>query len=326
MKDYYEVKKVSNSSLSWFQTSPKYFKGMLDGEITEPSKSYFERGEQIHQYLLEPDEFEKNYLFLDYTTPRSQQQKDFCEKVAYKRKGKKEEILISAYKDIYSTKESDDKILEKAQALEKQYKDYIKYIKLSHSYVAILPENQRIKFQTIANNVLEHELASTLIFNEDHKFFGNTKDLFISNEFPIYWTSANGIECKSLLDRLIIDFKNKRVTLVDLKTTSHLSEFADKFMEYKYYRQMAFYWMALYWYFKHEYPDIDLNEFEKETYIVAISTSDLAEIKVFKISESKLNIGFDEITPLLDDIKWHYDNGKWDYTRKYYEGILFELL
>ena len=56
-KGYYDELKVSNSSLSWFQQSPKYFKLMLDGDIKQESKPYFEKGQMIHMYLLEPEEY-----------------------------------------------------------------------------------------------------------------------------------------------------------------------------------------------------------------------------------------------------------------------------
>lgn len=326
MKEYYGVKKVSNSSLSWFQKSPKYFKAMLDGEITEPSKPHFEKGEMTHQYILEPNEFAKNYIFFAYNTPVSQQQKDFCKTFAYKKNGSEDERLLTSYRDSYSTKESDEKVLEKAKALAKDYKEYIKSIKISHMYVAILPPAMEDTLRTIKSNIVSHQKANELMFNQEHDTFGNTKDLFICNEFAIYWTSPNGVECKSLLDRLIIDFKNKKITLVDLKTTSHITEFKEKFVEYRYYRQMAFYWMALYWHFKATYPDEKWEDYQQETYIVAISTDSLSEIKVFNISEPSLNMGFDEIVPLLEQIKWHTDENKWDYTKAYYDGNLCEKL
>lgn len=326
MKEYYEIKKVSNSSLSWFQKSPKYFKAMLDGEITEPSKSYFEKGEMIHQYLLEPDEFVKNYTFLAYATPTSQQQKDFCKSYAHKKIGSEDERLLAAYRESYSTKESDEKVLEKAKILANDYKAYIKSIKISYMYVAILPPEMETTLSTIKSNIVNHQKANELLFNQEHATFGNTKDLFIGNEFPIYWTSPNGVECKSLLDRLIIDFKNKKIILVDLKTTSHITEFKEKFVEYKYYRQMAFYWMALYWHFKANYPEEKWEEYQQETYIVAISTDNLSEIKVFNVSDPSLNMGLDEIIPLLELIKWHSAENKWDYTKAYYDGNLCETL
>jgi len=326
MKEYYNIKKISNSSLSWFQHSPKYFKLMLDKELVEETKSYYEKGEQIHQYILEPDEFDKNYIFLDYETPSSKQQKDFVEKYARLKKGSKEENLLKAYKESYSTKESDEKVLEKAIQLAKTYESYIKYTKLSTMYKSVLSNSMHNQLNESRKAVLHHSKAFELMYNGIHDAFGNTDNLFISNEFEIYWTTPTGLECKSMIDRIVIDHKEKRITLTDLKTTSHLPEFKDKFMEYKYYRQMAFYWMAIYWYFKNTFIDKDINEYVKETFIVAIGTKDPIEVKVFEVSEPKLKEGLIEIEPLLNQLEWHFKENKWDYTRAYYEGKTTEKI
>lgn len=326
MKDYYKIKKVSNSSLSWFQNSPKYFKLMLDKVIEEETKSFYEKGEQIHQYILEPEEFDKNYIFLDYETPKSSQQKAFCETYARAKKGTEDEKLLKAYKDAYTTKEIDTKILEKAVELEKTYTSYIKYIKLSPIYISILPNSMRNLLNESRKTLLEHEKGKDLMYNEQHSIFGNTDSLFIANEFEIQWIHPTGVECKSLIDRIIIDHENKKVTLVDLKTSSHLPEFKDKFIEYKYYRQMAFYWMAIYWYFKNILIDKDINEYNKETFIVAIGIKDPIEIKVFEITEPTLNKGLEEIDPLMNQLEWHFKEDKWDHTQLYYEGKTTEKL
>src|SRR4030042_1107675 len=167
MKEYYKVKRVSNTSLSWFQKSPKYFKLMLDKEMEEETKGFFEKGEQIHQYILEPEEFDKNYMFLDYETPKSPQQKSFCETFARAKKGAKNEKLVSAYKNAYTTKESDDKILEKANELAKTYENYIKFIKLSPMYVGILSNMMRNQLNESRTKALEHEKAKELLYNEE---------------------------------------------------------------------------------------------------------------------------------------------------------------
>jgi len=137
MKNYYDVKAVSNSSLSWLKDgSPKYFKMKLDGLIKEEKKTYYEKGQQIHMYILEPEEFDKEYIFLNYEKPRSAQQKDFCEKYARLRKGKKNEKLVEAYKHAYTTKETEEKILEKASqsARETIYRIYKIYKGFSNVY------------------------------------------------------------------------------------------------------------------------------------------------------------------------------------------------
>lgn len=311
--------------MSWFQHSPKYFKLMLDKALEEETKSYFERGEQIHQYILEPEEFDKNYIFLDYETPKSQQQKDFCEGFASYKKGTKEEKLVRAYKEAYTTKESDDKVLEKASQLAKTYDSFIKYKKLSPMYISVLSNSVHNQLNETKKALMAHDTAWKLMYNEQTSLFGNTENLFCANEFEIQWIHPTGVECKSLIDRIIIDHENKKITLVDLKTSSHLPEFKEKFDEYRYYRQMAFYWMAIHWYFINILHK-DIIDYDKETYIVAIGTKDPIEVKVFDISEATLTKGLLEIDPLITQLAWHFKEDKWDYTKEYYEGKTTEKI
>src|SRR3972149_8199541 len=102
-KEYFNEKRVSSSSLKWFETSPLFFKKMLDKEIEQETKRYFEIGKKIHTKLLEPDEFNKNYIFLDYETPKSENQKKFCEDYITSRARTKDEKLIAAFRSNYST-------------------------------------------------------------------------------------------------------------------------------------------------------------------------------------------------------------------------------
>lgn len=324
MKDYYKEPRVSNSSLSYFQISPRYFKDKLDGIEEESTPSYFIKGQQTHMYLLEPEEFDKTYVFLDYETPKSAQQKAFCEKFARLRSGKKDEKLVKAYKSAYSTKESDEKVLEKATKLAKDYQSYIKYIKTS-TVKEVLPNNMLYVLNETKQKILEHKFASKLMYNEEHSLFGNTDKLFIQNEFPIYWIYPGlDLPCKSMLDRLIIDHEKKEIIMVDLKTTSHLSDFASKAKEYKYHRQFAFYWMALEWYFRNELK-LDTSEYSAYTYVVAVTTKSPVEVEVFKVMESTLNDGFKEIEQLMPELKWHFENEQWNHNRRYYEGEGFEI-
>lgn len=328
-KEYYNEKRISNSSLSWFQKSPMYFKLMLEGLIKEPSKPWFEWGEELHMYVLEPEVFEKEYSFMDYSQPKSQQQKEFCEKYANTKKGKDGEKLLNAYKFAYSTKENDEKILEKAKKLKKEFKSYIDYIKQKHLFTKILPNSKLYKLNESKTALMDHRIARELLFNEEHSVFGNSDKLFIQNEFQINWEWSKEnyakLPCKSLIDRLIIDHEHKTIKLIDLKTTYDLSEFPSKFREYKYNRQLAFYWMAIYWYFKNKLQ-LNADEYEKETYIVAISSSEPIEVKVFKIMEMSINDGLHEIEDLMHKLEWHWIEDKWDYNRLYYEGSGIELI
>ena len=75
---YYEDNsRVSNSAIGWFiKRGPRYFRDMLDGKEEGMNFSFLEKGTMIHEYLLQPDEFWKDYIILDFATPKVKQQKD----------------------------------------------------------------------------------------------------------------------------------------------------------------------------------------------------------------------------------------------------------
>jgi hypothetical protein len=306
-KDYYNIKKVSSTSLSWFEQSPLYFKMRLDKEIDEENAFIYKKGKYVHSFILEPENFDKEYVFLDFEAPKSPQQKDFCSKVARFKSGSKDEILLRAYKECYTTKESDEKVLEKAKALADEYKKYIKSIKVSTIKV-VLPTSVKTKLYEIRSKLFEHKVANKL-FTVHYN-----PNIHVYNEYPIEWTH-NGVECKSMLDRVIINEENHTITIVDLKTSADYDQFEKKFFDYKYYRQLAFYYGAVQNTFNMPYQGYTIN-----CYVIAINTKEPTEIKVYNISSETLNKGFNEIETLTEQLKWHFDNNQWEYTKDYYEG------
>jgi len=332
----YVVNGISNSSLSWFEVSPRYFKDNWDGIIERPDKSYLDVGTKTHYFLLQPEEFNKLYTYLEYTTPRGEKQKQFCEEyLNLKAKGKKkdDDAAILAYEKTYVvSKKSKEKITEEALSLQKELSKYLQYLEASEQYKEVINYSTLYYLESAKKAVQSHKLAKELLLTEQPDFIEND-DLIIRNEYNILWKhpfikikNENAL-CSSTIDRMIIDHKNKKVTLVDLKTTYKLSKFHEEsFLNYKYYRQLAYYWMAIYYMFKTEFPDKDLNEYAKETYIVALQTnnsytSDLPiECKVFKIGEDMLSRGEEEFTDLLTQLAWHFENDLWDHTKEYYEG------
>ncbi len=309
-KDYYNIKKVSSTSLSWFEQSPLYFKMRLDKEIDEENAFIYKKGKYVHSFILEPDLFDKDFVFLDFEAPKSSQQKEFCSKVARFKSGSKDEILIRAYKDCYSTKESDEKVLEKAKNLSEEFKQYIKSIKVSTVKV-VLPTSSKNKLYEIRSKLYEHKKSNELLYGNDLLYE-------VHNEFPIMW-EYNGIECKSMLDRVIIDKEKHIVTIVDLKTSASFDEFEKKFYEYKYYRQLAFYTLAIKEYLKTQGENPD--QYWILPYVIAINMKEPTEVKVFLVDEDDyIKVGEVEIKDIMKELKWHFDNNLWDYPREYYQG------
>ena len=75
---YYEDNtRISNSAIGWFlKKGPKYLRDMLDGKEKGLELPQLERGTLIHDYILQPEEFWKDYEILDFEIPKVKQQKD----------------------------------------------------------------------------------------------------------------------------------------------------------------------------------------------------------------------------------------------------------
>ena len=253
--DYYDVKRVSASSLSWFEHSPYYFRSMIDKEIDEETKHYYVEGDKIHKFILEPDNYK--YTVLDYDTPVSKQ-KQFLDKIAnYKKSKLTDDKILKAYKEIYVAKGKDNELLSKANQLITKYKNYIHYHRIKHIYDFIWSTSENQYMENLKSQIYNHKAARNLLQHISSNELGNVVEM---NEYEIYWVHDTGIECKSKLDRLIIDYTNKSAYIIDLKTTSSLHDF-DKhsFIKFKYYRQMAFYRQALKWFLNES--DYNANEF-----------------------------------------------------------------
>jgi len=325
-KEYYSEKRVSSSSLKWFELSPLFFKKMLDKEIEQETKRYFEIGKKIHMKILEPDEFTKNYIYLEYDTPKSENQRKFCEDYITHRSKKADERLLFAYKNNYTAdKITEEKILEKATELKKGLSKYITYLKKRSEVKDILTYTDNKLIEDLSTITKQHVAANRLLYLTDEDKMNNIEEY---NEKIIFFELL-GVKCKSMLDRLIVDTKNAVITLVDIKTVAgtqdyNLGNYRETFENFKYYRQMAFYWAAIYSWVKE--MGIDITPYKKETYIIGLQKGELPECRVFSIDENWLSKGLDEIESLLPQIKWHYDNDQWSHRKEYYDNNGVERL
>jgi hypothetical protein len=307
-KQYYSEKRISSSSLKYFDQSPLAFKRFLDKEIDQLEKSYFAKGKQIHMAILEPKLFKKNYTHLDFETPSSAQQKQFCEDYI------QTNDLTLAYKNNYKTTVKDEKILELANELKDKLSKYVEYLQKRKQFKDILSNSDWERIKDLKENCQKHKKAKELLFEDDL----DTRTIL--NEFVIMWEHpVYKLPCKSMIDRLIIDHNNKKVTLIDLKTANTFNDFKGRCNEFSYFRQMAFYWLAVNWYFVNELK-LNFDEYTKETYIVALKTVDDPEVKVYNINEQYLKDGWLELTETFTLLAWHWENDKWEYTRSYYIG------
>lgn len=340
---YYEdLTRLSNSNIGWFlQKGPAYLHKMLTNPPPEEKNYVLERGSLIHMYILQPEEFQKDYVVWDKSRPTSAQQEKFCQALASTLEIEPNRAILSAYKEAYSTAgKSEDKMLSEGQKIASTLKDYIDFLKANDGRTMISPYEYQM-LEKIKQNIQSHKLAWRIIYGE-----WDPQDVFAPHtqrhhEFHINWEyfascgsnteqdsdeqEVYELQCKSLLDGLTLDFKNKKAIIYDLKTTQKLWHFEDSIDQYDYCRQLAYYSMAVDWYLEEECKE-DPLDWTHVYYIIGIDTTGSNEIRVFKVEPHVVQSRMDTIYDALDAIAWHQMNNKWEHSRAYYEGDGSETL
>lgn len=319
---YYEdASRVSNSAIGWFLSGgPAYFRKKLDGSVDEQPTSAMERGTAIHMYFLQPKEFTETYVVWSLNKPQSPKQEQFCKELVQSTEIEPNKALLSAYRKVYSTTgQSDEKVLSTAQEIALQLKDYIEYLRDPKRTLISMFQYQQLKLLEVA--VEQHKLAHKLINPTEGEWY---------HEFHINWeykTKDGGIvPCKSLLDSVCFNFETKKVTLMDIKTTTKISHFEDSVNQYDYCRQLDFYTMAIYWYLKNERNVTDIDSWDISYYIVAMDTTGTNEVRVFTFTQKQVYDRTATIDDVINRIYWHTVNDKWDHTIEYYTGDGAETL
>ena len=342
---YYEdLTRISNSNIGWFlNKGPAFLHKMLTDPPPEEKNPVLERGTMIHEYLLQPEEFQKDYVVWSKSRPFSAQQEKFCQALASSLEIEPNRAILSAYKEAYSTAgKSEDKMLSEGLKIASTLKDYIDFLKENDGRIMITPSEYRM-LEKIKQNVQSHKLASKIIetpvLETSKPFLDEPEPGTIIHaayhEFHINWEylvpyGSNAeqdenpqgvceVHCKSLLDGLTLDFKNKKAIIYDLKTTAKLWHFEESIKMYDYCRQLMYYTMAVDWYLEEELGE-NPDSWSHEWYIIGIDTTGSNEIRVFKFTKDQIYPHADTIEHVLEHIAWHQANNKWEHSREYYEG------
>lgn len=319
---YYEDNsRISNSSMGWFiKNGAKYFhEKLINPNFDILSTSALSLGTLIHLFLLQPEEWESKYIIFDGKLPQSLNQENFCKYYINSTEIEPDLKLIQAYKKSYKViNQNNDKILSQAKELASNLKYYIEILDKYPDKEIISKKNYK-NLVYIQQSIHDHKLAKDLIYPKKGKIF---------SEFQINWEAkinCGNISCKSLLDRIIFDIENKEIFIIDLKTTSKIGYFEDSIKDYDYIRQIAYYKEAVIWYIENILKDFSKN-WKFKYYIVAVSTSELKDTRVFELTEDLLSNKKDIIYNALNDIAWHIDNNKWEHNKEYYCGNGCETL
>lgn len=317
---YTDKTRISNSNIGWFlNKGPAFLHKMLTEDVEDESTAALKRGTMIHEYILQPEEFQKHYVVWDKSRPSSTQQEAFCQALVDSIEIEPNRAVLSAYKSAYSTRgKTDEVMLSEGLKIVSALPEYIEFLKskderilISNWDVKMLEKiKQNIKSHKLAHSLIQHGGIVDLSKDKPHRY-----DVF--HEFHINWEWCD-VKCKSLLDCVAFDYDNKRCIITDLKTTQKLWNFEESVKQYDYCRQLAYYTMAAMWFIDNVINDH--SQWTFEWYIVGIDTTGTYDIRVFKFDEHMLDYSYDVIHKALVDIKWHDTHNLWQHSRDYYQG------
>jgi hypothetical protein len=327
---YFDIKAVSNSSLNYIDPesggNPRLFRKFLDGQLEQKSSKSFEIGTLIHEELLEPGKLD--IVSENVPGPKTQ------------------DVIDRLYNRLYKNVEADDVPITELDSIEndtwesvipedyyksnglqtkinrilKDGNDYWKCICTSAGKMIVDP----ITYHTVQGcieSIKMHGAANELICKDGYgKFDEAMAEIEIT--FDLQWPVENeqliDIPIKGKIDRVLFDHKNKRITLVDLKTTAKpLGKFEETINTYHYHRQLAYYRMCL----ETAYEGYEVDE----CYIVAVQTNKEFPSEVFKIDESYLSQGILEYEAHLDRIAFHLARNNWGNSMETQLGMIQTL-
>tara|TARA_R100000329_G_scaffold50716_1_gene46843 strand:- start:3102 stop:4076 length:975 start_codon:yes stop_codon:yes gene_type:complete len=319
-QNYYANEAISNSDLGELKISPRRFVMRKRQEIQTKSAA-MELGTLIHKFTLEPDTFivadvepvggkMGEYIKAYHELEKVGTPEDKIASMAYQ---------MSGYKPSHSKPET---ILKSFQKKEENVA-YYNFLKDSQDKIALSKRDKQI-IEGCLMSLRAHVVANKLLFTDS--------DLQTYNEKEVYFKHHN-VDCKSKLDRIIVDDKNKTVTIVDLKTTSsqvygeckplntntgilfrdwHTTGFMYSCLQYAYYRQLAFYIKAA----QAEYPDYKI-----ESFIIAVDTKGSYDVAVYKLPEEWLKEGDNEIQCLLSEYKHYKESNNFNVKQGFEEAV-----
>lgn len=330
-KNYYNVPAISNSGMAYINpeqggTPARYKKFIIDKDKSDESTPSLENGKLVHLYVENPAKF----IISDVERP-TEMLASWIEEVYEMNVFKLDELdgpfLSKDTEDrlewaAHTTRKDRYKSVKDVDKLMSKFKEGLPYLMhlIKQTDELCITSKQKEIVEACVDSLKSNPVSKSLLFDPLENF-GD----IAHNELAIYWEEVIPINkettvtlpCKALIDRLIIEPDAKRVTLIDLKTTSkQISKFSSTVEYYRYYRQLAWYVRATMQYLKQEYGkdkenDEWLNEWSVTSKIVAVETTGLHECFVFELSSSTITKGLGEAINLVSRIAFATETDNW---------------
>lgn len=292
LEDYYNSPRLSQSKLKLLLSGVKAFTEVKEPELFFEEKQHFILGSAVDCLVTRgTQQFEQEFYISRLENKPSDTVKSIINEVFYKANITPEQIGLFApnfidYKDL---------ILESCDSHNYQlnWKNETRVNKILENYEywnELVESNGKI-ILTTEDESLINKIVLNFLQNDNTKYYFTNfaEEKEIINQLHIDF-EIEGVECKALLDGVVVNTEDKTLEPFDVKTTGDKVFYFPKSMRrFGYYIQAAFYTEALkQWKERHKiYKDYTIKNFV----FVVSSTLDPETPMVFKCTDNLLNIG-----------------------------------
>lgn len=325
-EEYRKIDRLSASDLRTFVTDRKAFykKNVLKESEDEEYNRSFLIGDLVHLKLLEPENFDSKFYMSICPEPPTGLMLKFSEALF-----KFTVMFTDEHGNITMDFEDIAKEAYKEAGFKWTFPTVLDKFKGSNAelYYRELREAKSVgkKIVTVEDLNIAEKVITTLKTHDFTREIVNLEtndDFIVLNEVQLAF-ELEGIEMKAMLDKIVIDLKEKSVSIFDYKIVWDNQKF---YREYYTYRRADIQGYVYYQAVQKTLQDIlelDIGEFviKPPVFIVADSTDFYSPV-LFMLTDYDLinaqNGWIDEnqryykgVLEILNELKWHLDNGCW---------------
>ena len=289
VEDYYTNPAISQSQLKLLLgPDPSIFNTIQEPDLYFEEKKHFIIGDGVDMQLTRPiEEFNQKFHISNLQNKPSDTIKSIVNQVY--------DHVKEIYPNIETIQNYNNAILDSCNDHNYQpnWKDSTRVAKVVEAweYWEDLKQAEgKVVLSQEENDLISQIVMSIRTNPTTSKYFETSKDVEILDQLAIYFSYCD-IDCKALLDRVIVDHKNKTIQPIDFKTMGDQTIYFPKSLRQRRYDiQAAFYTEALY-YFK-ERDDKTLQDYKILPFkFIVESTVNPGNPLVFTCSNELLRIG-----------------------------------
>ena len=330
-KEYRAVQMDSSSSLKVFsENKRKYHKKYILGEKVEDDENKAATmGRVVETILLEPEMFESRFHMSTCEGAPTGLMNDFVEAL-YKRTveatdvfGKVERSFEDISKDAYvdsGFKIKYEAVMNKFVGSEAEtYYDEIRIVRAKG--LTVVTSNDMNNAERIVN-----ELRNNFVTRDVVNLVKSARyDVY--NQYQVEGFDLLGIECKGMMDKIVVDHEMKTLQIYDLKCTWSVENFYEEYYLYRRaYIQAYVYWQAGWTIAK----DLGIEDYTVEfpKFIVCDSTSYMNPL-IYTLDFENMTEAIEGFThkgrsypgvkQIIEDLKWAKEMDIWNISKTRYE-------